>query len=102
MAEVPVDRHWSFLASLKANGEHGNIDPIPDARHPTTQSRPSPKREARRKQSSAGWSARLLESANSTTLPATVTQFLASVFSSVFPPPPPIDEGGGENADLFA
>ena len=31
VAEVPVDRLWSFLESLKANGEHGNIA-IPDAR----------------------------------------------------------------------
>lgn len=99
VAEVPVDRHWSFLASLKANGEHGNIA-IPDAR-PSDDAVKAIAKEALGGNKGAGWSARLLEGCEFNELPATVTQFLASVFA-LFPPPPPIDEGGGENADLFA
>lgn len=99
VAEVPVDRLWSFLANLKANGEHGNIA-IPDAR-PSDDAIKTVAKEALGGNKGAGWSARLLEECEFNELPATVTQFLASVFA-LFPPPPPIDEGGGENADLFA
>lgn len=98
LAELPVDRLWSFLANLKANGEHGNIA-IPDAR-PSDDAVKAVAKEALGGNKGAGWSARLLEECEFNELPATVTQFLASVFA-LFPPPPPIDEGG-ENADLFA
>ena len=64
VAEVPVDRLWSFLESLKANGEHGNIA-IPDARPPTTRSRPSPRRLSAETKAQAGRPA-FLKSANST------------------------------------
>ncbi|MFY2642149.1 ATP-dependent nuclease [Achromobacter insuavis] len=98
VAEVPMDRLWSFLANLKANGEHGNIA-IPDAR-PSDDAVKAVAKEALGGNKGAGWSARLLEECEFNELPATVTQFLASVFALF--PPPPIDEGDGENADLFA
>ena len=79
VAEVPVDRLWSFLESLKANGEHGNIA-IPDARPPDDAVKAVAK-EALGGNKGAGWSARLLEKCEFNELPATATQFLASVFA---------------------
>ncbi|WP_241081963.1 ATP-dependent nuclease, partial [Achromobacter xylosoxidans] len=54
LAELPVDRLWSFLANLKANGEHGNIA-IPDAR-PSDDAVKAVAKEALGGNKGAGWS----------------------------------------------
>lgn len=89
VAEVPVDRLWSFLAGLKANDENGNVA-IPDER-PSDEAIKAIAKEALGGNKGAGWSARLFEECELNELPATVTGFLASVFA-LFPPPPPINE----------
>lgn len=92
VAEVPVDRLWSFLSGLKANDENGKVA-IPDAR-PNDDTVKAIAKEALGGNKGAGWSARLFEECELHELPATVTKFLASVFA-LFPPPPPIDDGDG-------
>src|SRR3990167_4832185 len=92
VAEVPVDRLWSFLSGLKANDENGNVA-IPDAR-PNDDAVKAIAKEALGGNKGAGWSARLFEECELHELPVTVTKFLASVFA-LFPPPPPIDDGDG-------
>lgn len=102
VAEVPVDRLWSFLSDLKANDENGNVA-IPDAR-PNDDAVKAIAKEALGGNKGAGWSARLFEECELHELPATVTKFLASVFA-LFPPPPPIVDGDGaptEPADAVA
>lgn len=89
VAEVPVDRLWSFLSGLKANDENGNVA-IPDER-PSDEAIKAIAKEALGGNKGAGWSARLFEECELNELPATVTGFLASVFA-LFPPPPPINE----------
>jgi putative ATP-dependent endonuclease of the OLD family len=93
VAEVPVDRLWSFLSTLKANDENGNLA-IPDAR-PANDAIKALAKEALGGNKGAGWAARLFEECELHELPATVTGFLSSVFA-VFPPPPPIEENGDE------
>ena len=89
VAEVPVDRLWSFLSGLKANDENGNVA-IPDER-PSDEAIKAIAKEALGGNKGAGWSARLFEECELNELPATVTGFLASVFA-LFPQPPPINE----------
>ena len=93
VAEVPVDRLWSFLSGLKANDENGNVA-IPDERPPDDAIKAIAK-EALGGNKGAGWSARLFEECELHELPVTVTGFLASVFA-LFPPPPPINEDGDD------
>jgi len=89
VAEVPVDRLWSFLSGLKANDENGNVA-IPDER-PSDEAIKAIAKEALGGNKGAGWSARLFKECELNELPATVTGFLASVFA-LFPQPPPINE----------
>ena len=93
VAEVPLDRLWSFLSTLKANDENGNLA-IPDAR-PADDAIRALAKEALGGNKGAGWAARLFEECELHELPATVTAFLSSVFA-LFPPPPPINENGDE------
>ena len=93
VAEVPVDRLWSFLSTLNANDENGNLA-IPDAR-PADDAIKALAKEALGGNKGAGWAARLFEECELHELPATVRGFLSSVFA-LFPPPPPIDENGDE------
>lgn len=95
VAEVPVDRLWSFLSGLKANDENGNVA-IPDER-PSDEAIKAIAKEALGGNKGAGWSARLFEECELNELPATVTGFLASVFA-LFPPPPPINEDDDDDA----
>lgn len=90
-AEVPVDRLWSFLCTLKANDENGNVS-IPDTR-PTDDAIRNLAKEALGSNKGAGWAARLFEECEPDELPVTVTNFLASVYA-LFPPPPPIQDVG--------
>ncbi len=92
-AEVPVDRLWSFLAGLKTNDENGNVA-IPAVR-PSDEAIKGIAKEALGGNKGAGWSARLFEECEMHELPATVTGFLASIFS-LFPPPPPVNEDDDE------
>lgn len=96
VAEVPVDRLWSFLSRLKVNDEHGNVG-IPDER-PDNDGIKAIAKEALGGNKGAGWSARLFEECEFNELPATVTNFLASVFA-LFPPPPAIDDNDGAPAN---
>ena len=89
VAEVPVNRLWSFLSALKASDESGNVA-IPDVR-PTDDAIKVLAKEAFGGNKGAGWSARLFEECELHELPATVTGFLASVFA-LFPPPSPIED----------
>jgi putative ATP-dependent endonuclease of the OLD family len=95
-AEVPVDRLWSFLSTLKANEENGNLT-IPDVR-PGDDFVKALAKEALGGNKGAGWAARLFEECELQELPTTVRSFLSSVFAQ-FPPPPPIDENA-EGATL--
>jgi len=92
-AEVPVDRLWSFLSTLKANDENGNVS-IPDNR-PADEVIRNLAKEALGSNKGAGWSARLFEECELQELPVTVTTFLASVYA-LFPPPAPIKDDGDE------
>jgi len=92
-AEVPVDRLWSFLSTLKANDENGNVS-VPEDRPADVVIRNLAK-EALGSNKGAGWSARLFEECELHELPVTVTNFLASVYA-LFPPPPPITDDGDE------
>lgn len=92
-AEVPVDRLWSFLSTLKANDENGNVS-IPDDR-PADEVIRNLAKEALGSNKGAGWSARLFEECELHELPVTVTNFLASVYA-LFPPPAPIKDDGDE------
>lgn len=92
-AEVPVDRLWSFLSTLKANDENGNVS-IPDDR-PADEVIRNLAKEALGSNKGAGWSARLFEECELHELPVTVTTFLASVYA-LFPPPAPIQDDGDE------
>lgn len=96
VSEVPVDRLWSFLSTLKDCDENGNLA-IPDARPPDGEVKAIAK-EALAGNKGAGWAARLFEECELNELPVTVTNFLFSVFA-LFPPPPPIDEAE-EEAEL--
>lgn len=91
VTEVPVDRLWSFLSGLKANDENGNVA-IPDDR-PSDDGVKSIAKEALGGNKGAGWSARLFEECELHELPATATEFLASVYA-LFPPPAPIVDDG--------
>lgn len=93
-AEVPVDRLWAFLSTLKANDENGNVA-IPDDR-PADDVVRNLAKEALGSNKGAGWSARLFEECQFHELPVTVTKFLASVYA-LFPPPPPIKDAGDED-----
>jgi putative ATP-dependent endonuclease of OLD family len=93
VAEVPVDRLWSFLSTLKAGDENGNLA-IPDDR-PADGDVKALAKEALGGNKGAGWAARLFEECDLHELPASVTGFLSSVFA-LFPLPPPIDEAGDE------
>lgn len=92
-AEVPVDRLWAFLFTLKANDENGNVS-IPDDR-PADDVVRNLAKEALGSNKGAGWSARLFEECELHELPVTVTNFLASVYA-LFPSPPPIKDDGDE------
>lgn len=83
-AEVPLDRLWSFLTRLKTNDENGNLH-IPDDR-PSDDKIKSIAMEALGGNKGAGWSARLFEECELHELPATVTNFLASVYALFQPP----------------
>jgi putative ATP-dependent endonuclease of the OLD family len=87
--EVPTDRLWLFLSTLKANDENGNVA-IPETR-PTDDVVRKISKEALGSNKGAGWSARLFEECELHELPATVTGFLASVYA-LFPSPPPIND----------
>jgi len=93
VAEVPLDRLWSFLSTLKANDENGNLA-IPDVR-PADDAVKALAKEALGGNKGAGWAARLFEECELHELPATATIFLSSVFA-LFPAPPPINENGDE------
>ena len=95
-AEVPVDRLWSFLSTLKANDENGHVA-IPDDR-PADEMIRNLAKEALGSNKGAGWSARLFEECELHELPVTVTHFLASVYA-LFPLPPPIKDDGDEAED---
>lgn len=88
--EVPADRLWAFLCSLKANDENGNVA-VPDER-PDEGAVRQLAREALGSHKGAGWAGRLLDKCDYGELPVTVTSFLAKVYAR-FPPPPPIDDG---------
>lgn len=90
---VALDRLWSFLSTLKANDENGNLA-IPDVR-PADDAVKALAKEALGGNKGAGWAARLFEECELNELPATVTIFLSSVFA-LFPAPPPINENGDE------
>ena len=89
VAEVPVDRLWSFLYGLKANDENGSMH-IPDDR-PTDDKVKAIAMEALGGNKGAGWSARLFDECELHELPVTVTNFLASVYA-LFPPPPAVTD----------
>lgn len=91
VSEVPVDRLWAFLSSLKSNDENGNVS-IPDDR-PSNEEIKAIAKEALGSNKGAGWSARLFEECELHELPATVVDFLASVFA-LFPPLATIDDSG--------
>lgn len=93
--EVPVDRLWSFLTTLKANDENGNVS-IPEDR-PADEVIRNLAKEALGSNKGAGWAARLFEECELHELPVTVTNFLASIYA-LFPPPPPI-KGDGDEAE---
>lgn len=92
-AEVPADRLWAFLSTLKSNDENGNVS-IPDER-PADDVVRNLAKEALGSNKGAGWSARLFEECELNELPVTVTNFLTSVYA-LFPSPPPIKEDGAE------
>lgn len=92
-AEVPVDRLWSFLSTLKANDENGNVS-IPDDR-PSDEAIKNLAKEALGSNKGAGWSARLFDECELHELPVTVTNFLASVYA-LFPLPAKIKDDGDE------
>jgi putative ATP-dependent endonuclease of OLD family len=96
VAEVPVDRLWSFLSGLKSNDENGNVG-IPDKR-PNDDEVKAIAKEALSGNKGAGWSARLFEECEFHELPTTVTKFLASVFA-LFPPPSTIIDDDGTSAE---
>lgn len=91
-AEVPTDRLWSFLSTLKANDENGNLA-IPDVR-PADDAVRDLAKEALGGNKGAGWSARLFEESELQELPATVTGFLSSAYALF--PSPPINEDGDD------
>jgi putative ATP-dependent endonuclease of OLD family len=91
--EVPPDRLWAFLTTLKANNENGNAA-IPDQR-PNDEIVRGLAREVLGSNKGAGWSARLLDECAIHELPETVTRFLASIYA-LFPLPLPINDGPEE------
>ncbi|WEF35142.1 ATP-dependent nuclease [Pseudoduganella chitinolytica] len=98
LAEVPVDRLWSFLVGLKADDQNGNLV-IPGER-PDDQAVLSIARGGLAGAKGAGWCARLFEECELDELPKTVTDFLRQIFA-LFPPPQPIvDDDGGLEAAL--
>jgi putative ATP-dependent endonuclease of OLD family len=88
-AEVPAQRLWTFLSELKASGEAGNVG-IPAVKPDEAGIRATAKK-ALASNKGAGWAARLFEQCDFAELPATVTQFLVSVYG-MFPAPPAIDD----------
>jgi putative ATP-dependent endonuclease of OLD family len=89
VAEVPVDRLWSFLTRIKANEENGDLH-IPDQR-PEDDKVKSIAMQALGGNKGVGWSARLLDECELHELPVTVTNFLATVYA-LFPPPPAVTD----------
>lgn len=89
-AEVPANRLWTFLLSLKAENENGNVF-VPEQR-PDDAAVKSLAMQALGSNKGAGWAARLLNDCDYHELPVTVTSFLASIYE-IFPSPPPIKEG---------
>ena len=99
VAEVPVDRLWSFLTGLKASDENGNLH-ISDDR-PTDDKIKAIALEALGGNKGAGWSARLFDECELHELPVTVTNFLASVYA-LFPPPPALTDDDAPAAAVVA
>jgi putative ATP-dependent endonuclease of OLD family len=84
VAEVPVDRQWSFLDDLRETGDCGNFV-IPTAR-PDDDVVRGLVMTALKGHKGAGWAARLLDGCEVHELPATVTAFLAPIYAA-FPKP---------------
>lgn len=84
VAEVPVDRLWSFLEALKASGENGNVG-IPAAR-PANADIQKIAKQALASNKGAGWGARLLELCIYEELPKTIVDFLQLIYDK-YPPP---------------
>jgi putative ATP-dependent endonuclease of OLD family len=98
VTEVPAERLWAFLGNLKANDDNGNLA-IPDER-PDDDAVKMIARGALGGAKGAGWCARLFEECEFDELPSTAVKFLAEVFAK-FPPPPPIIENEGGQANMF-
>lgn len=84
VAEVPVDRQWSFLDDLRETGDCGNFV-IPSAR-PDDDVVRALVMTALKGRKGAGWAARLLEGCEIHELPSTVTTFLTQIYEA-FPKP---------------
>jgi putative ATP-dependent endonuclease of OLD family len=95
VAEVPVDRLWSFLDELRSTGANGNLG-IP-AQRPLDDEVKSIARTALSSNKGAGWAAKLFEACTLQELPATVTDFLRQVYAKFPKPPdpPPISKEAG-------
>lgn len=94
--EMPADRLWTFLSELKEGGEAGNVG-IPAVKPDEAGIRATAKK-ALASNKGAGWAARLFEQCAFAELPATVTEFLASVYA-MFPAPPAIDDDAAGEPD---
>lgn len=97
IAEVPIDRQWSFLDDLRQTGDCGNFA-IPAAR-PADDAVRNLVMTGLKGNKGAGWAARLLDGCEVHDLPATVTAFLGQIYAN-FPKPAegPPDAGPGASA----
>lgn len=85
-SEIPIDRQWEFLDDLRQSGEQGNLA-IPVTR-PNEDTIKDCMTRALKSNKGNGYAARLLDRCAVTELPASITGFLARVFSD-FPKPQP-------------
>lgn len=99
VTEMPAERLWSFLTEIKASGEAGNVG-IP-AEKPAEGEIRSVAKKALASNKGAGWAARLFDECAFEELPATVIEFLDSIFA-VFPPPPAFEDYDQQAAESAA
>jgi putative ATP-dependent endonuclease of OLD family len=84
VAEVPIDRLWSFLDELRSSGDNGGFA-IPDVR-PADDDVRKLVASALKGHKGAGWAARLFEGSTVGELPKTVCDFLKQIYA-LFPKP---------------
>jgi putative ATP-dependent endonuclease of OLD family len=79
VSEIPVDRQWQFLESLRQSGEHGHLG-IPAVRPADPEIRDLLTR-ALKSNKGNGYAAGLIDLCGMNELPASITGFLVKVFS---------------------